>query len=198
MNSNFSFLADMFPGLEKTGNLAEGYLYTDPNTCLYKLGTFAELIVKYMFDMDGLKPPKVDNTHQARLKMLWQKGLLPRDINDIFYVLRKKRNEAVHDTCVYLRDGSSLLQSALRLLDRLPCDFRIFQIPYRQPYKRALNHQENMRVMGRHLPDGSIQPTTHRILYLLSHHVSSMLWNSLLRHIRLVIVLNYPGCIYGT
>ena len=34
MNSNFTFLADMFPEFEKTGSLAEGYLHTDPNTCL--------------------------------------------------------------------------------------------------------------------------------------------------------------------
>ena len=112
MNSNFSFLADMFPELEKTGNLAEGYLYSDPNTCLFKLGTFAELIVKYMFDMDGIAPPKVDNTHQTRLKILWQEGLLPRDINDIFFVLRKKRNAAVHDGYDSFEEAETLLRLA--------------------------------------------------------------------------------------
>ena len=89
MNTNFTFLTEMFPELEKTGSLAEGYLYSDPNTCLFKLGTFAEIMVNYMFDLDNLAPPETDNTHANRLRMLWQAGYLPQDINDIFYVLRK-------------------------------------------------------------------------------------------------------------
>ena len=112
MNSNFSFLSDMFPELEKMGSLAEGYLYSDPNTCLFKLGTFAEIMVNYMFDMDNLTPPVVDNTHSNRLKILWNEGLLPRDINDIFYVLRKKRNDAVHEGYDCFEECKTLLKLA--------------------------------------------------------------------------------------
>ena len=115
MNSNFSFLADMFPELEKIGSLAESYLYSDPNTCIYKLGSFAEILVKYMFDMDNLTPLSTDNTHANRLKILWQEGLLPRDISDIFYVLRKKRNDAVHDGYDSFEECKTLLKLAHNL-----------------------------------------------------------------------------------
>jgi len=68
MNSNFSFLATTFPALEKLGSLAESYLYSDPNSCLYKLGVLAETVVNYMFELDGLTPPAVDNTAANRIK----------------------------------------------------------------------------------------------------------------------------------
>ena len=112
MNTNFTFLTEMFPELEKTGSLAEGYLYSDPNTCLFKLGAFAEIMVNYMFDLDNLEPPETDNTHANRLRTLWQAGYLPQDINDIFYVLRKKRNDAVHLGYDSLEACKTLLQLA--------------------------------------------------------------------------------------
>jgi len=52
--SNFSFMADELPALEKLGVLAEGYLYTDPNSCLYKIGSLAEGIVKQMLEFEGI------------------------------------------------------------------------------------------------------------------------------------------------
>jgi len=45
VSSNFSFLTERFPALEKMGSLAEGYLYSDPNTSLYKMGALTETIV---------------------------------------------------------------------------------------------------------------------------------------------------------
>lgn len=36
--SNFKFLQERFPILANLGNLAEKYLYNDPNSCLIKLG----------------------------------------------------------------------------------------------------------------------------------------------------------------
>ena len=97
VSSNFSFLAERFPVLEKTGSLAEMYLYTDPNTCLYKMGSLAEAIVNCIFEIDGLTPPSGnDNTHANRIKILQKKNMLSKNISDILYVLRINRNEAVH------------------------------------------------------------------------------------------------------
>ena len=45
MASGFSFLRTQFPGLEKTGEFAERYLYSDSNSCLFKLGLLCEDIV---------------------------------------------------------------------------------------------------------------------------------------------------------
>ena len=113
MNSNFSFLEDRFPALEKMGGLAEVYLYSDPNTCIYKMGSLAETVVNYIFELDNLKPPSGnDNTHANRIKILQQKKMLPKDIDNILYVLRIKRNEAVHEGSGSLEDCQTLLQMA--------------------------------------------------------------------------------------
>ena len=98
MGSNFLFLTERFPVLEKMGSLAEIYLYTDANTCLYKMGSLAETVVNYIFEFEDLKPPSGnDNTHANRIKVLQKNNMLSKDISDIFYVLRIKRNEAVHE-----------------------------------------------------------------------------------------------------
>jgi len=98
MSSNFSFLAEKFPVLEKMGGLAEIYLYSDPNACLFKMGSLAETIVNYIFEFDGLEPPPGnDNTHFNRVIILQNNNMISKDISDIFYVLGIKHNEAVHE-----------------------------------------------------------------------------------------------------
>jgi len=42
LNSNFAFLTDRFPALEKLGSLAEGYLYSDPNSSITKMRILSE------------------------------------------------------------------------------------------------------------------------------------------------------------
>ena len=112
MKSNFSFLEKLFPALEKHGSLSESYLYSDPNTCLYKLGIFSETVVNYMFDLDKFTEPTYDNTFANRIKILKREGLLSRDIDDILYHLRKKRNEAVHAGHDSFEDCKTLLKMA--------------------------------------------------------------------------------------
>ncbi|MCL2497373.1 MAG: DEAD/DEAH box helicase family protein [Symbiobacteriaceae bacterium] len=97
MLSNFVFLADDFPVLEKLGGLAESYLYADPNACLYKMGYLAENMVNIMFELNDLKPPSGnDNTQANKLKILLKEKLISKEISDIFYRIRISRNEAVH------------------------------------------------------------------------------------------------------
>lgn len=52
MASNFKFLETEFPVLANFGKLAEQYCYTDPNSCLMKLGMIGETIVNLMFTYD--------------------------------------------------------------------------------------------------------------------------------------------------
>ena len=94
--SNFIFLEQRFPALEKMGSLSESYLYSDPNACLYKMGILAETLVNYMFELDSLKPPK-DNTQANRITALLRDKLIPKEIGDILNKIRKKRNDAVHE-----------------------------------------------------------------------------------------------------
>ena len=96
MKSNFSFLAEKFPVLYQIGILAEKYLYSDANSCLIKLGMLGETIVNLMLKLDGMNPPEIENTHANRIRLLKKEGLLPRDIDDILYVLRTTRNDAIH------------------------------------------------------------------------------------------------------
>ena len=122
-DSNFIFLEEPFPVLEKMGSLAEIYLYTDANACIYKMGSLAETIVNYIFEFDELAPPAGnDNTHANRIKILQKKGMLSPDISDILYVLRIKRNEAVHEgydsyeTCMSLIEMTHTLSVWFMLL----------------------------------------------------------------------------------
>lgn len=114
MNSNFAFLAERFPTLEKLGSLAESYLYSDPNACLYKLGVFSETTVNYMFELDNLEPP-VENTLNNRIKLLKREGMLPHEIDEILYHLRTKRNLAVHEGHDSFDDCMTLLKMAFTL-----------------------------------------------------------------------------------
>lgn len=96
MESNFIFLERAFPILAQIGGTAEEYLYSDPNSCLIKLGLLGETIVNLMIQLDDIKPPSYDNTHANRIKLLKSQGLLPREIDDVLYSLRMARNKAVH------------------------------------------------------------------------------------------------------
>lgn len=87
--SRFNFLSDNWCDLAKLGELAEQYLYSDTNSCFVKMGMLAEHIVEYMLAYDGIAEPEYDNIHANR------NDLLPKEIDNILYVLRKTRNDAV-------------------------------------------------------------------------------------------------------
>ncbi|MDR1802302.1 MAG: type I restriction-modification system endonuclease [Treponema sp.] len=111
MISNFYFLTAQFPVLEKLGTLAESYLYSDPNSCIYKMGAFAETVVNYMYDLDGMPPlPYAENALVNKIRKLKYEGMLPRKIDDILYALRTKRNIAVHEGYDSLEDCKTLLR----------------------------------------------------------------------------------------
>lgn len=94
---NFIFLETYWNNLAKLGNLAEKYVYSDPNTSIIKQGMLSEVMVKYMLAYDGIEEPKDDNTHANRIRLLKKHDLLPEEISNILYILRKDRNDAVHN-----------------------------------------------------------------------------------------------------
>lgn len=96
MSSNFKFLETEFPVLANFGNLAEQYCYTDPNSCLMKLGMIGETIVILMFTYDKIAVP-YDNSAVNRINVLSSEGLLTRNLVDILRALRKVRNKVVHE-----------------------------------------------------------------------------------------------------
>ncbi|MBQ2923151.1 MAG: type I restriction-modification system endonuclease [Tyzzerella sp.] len=96
MKSNFEFLNRYWPALAQIGETAENYLYSDPNACIFKIGLFAERLVQEILVFEHISEPEVDNTHANRIRILKRAGLLPREIDNTLYLLRKTRNSAVH------------------------------------------------------------------------------------------------------
>ena len=115
MKSNFDFLNKYWPALAQIGAVAESYIYSDPNACLYKLGMFGERLVQEIFAYEHIPEPTMDNTHAARIRILKREGLLPRKIDDILYSLRKTRNDAVHSGADSVDDAKTLLHMTYNL-----------------------------------------------------------------------------------
>ena len=116
MKSNFDFLESTFPVLANFGGLAEQYCYTDPNSCLMKLGMIGETIVNLIFSYDRIPLP-YDNTAVVRIDTLLREGLITRDLSDILHALRKARNKAVHENYASVEEGKTLLQMAYSLCE---------------------------------------------------------------------------------
>lgn len=116
MRSNFSFLNAKFPALERFGELAEQYLYSDTNSCLLKLGMIGETIVNLIFTYDGIPLPQ-NNTAAYRIQTLFREGMFSRDLGDILHALRKARNRAAHENYDSLEDAKALLQMAHSLCE---------------------------------------------------------------------------------
>lgn len=91
MKSNFDFLNRYWPALAQIGATAETYVYSDPNACIYKLGMFAERLVQEILVFEHIAEPAVDNTHANRIRILKRAGLLPHEIDNTLYVLRKTK-----------------------------------------------------------------------------------------------------------
>ena len=96
MKTNFDFLGRYWPALSQIGGTAESYLYSDPNACIYKLGMFGERLVAEIFAFENLPLPQYDDSLANRIKVLKYEGLVKGEIDNILYVLRKTRNDAVH------------------------------------------------------------------------------------------------------
>ena len=115
MKSNFEFLNQYWPALAEIGAAAENYLYSDPNACIYKIGMFAERLVNEIMVFEHISAPSVDNTHSNRIRLLKRAGLLPRDIDNTLYLLRKTRNTAVHTGADSVQDAKTLLSLTFNL-----------------------------------------------------------------------------------
>lgn len=113
--SNFDFLQKEWPLVAKLAQSAENYIYDDPNSCLIKLGMLAEYIVTYIVDSNGIIMPEDGNTQADKIRQLKVKQLLPRDIDNILYGLRKARNEAVHASLDSFDRASLMLELAYKL-----------------------------------------------------------------------------------
>jgi type I restriction enzyme R subunit len=111
--SNFVFLESRWKDLAKLGRLAERNVFIDSNTCLYKLGLFGETLIQYMMAYDRIDlPDGYDNTQANRIRVLKRHDMLPKEIDDILFVLRRTRNNATHNNYESIEEAKRLVKLA--------------------------------------------------------------------------------------
>ena len=114
MKSNFEVLEAYWPELAQLGETAETYLYSDPNACIYKLGLLGERVVQNLLAYEKISVAE-ETTHAEKIQIAKRSGLIPQNIDDILYALRKGRNDAVHNAVNSLDRAKTLLRMAHRL-----------------------------------------------------------------------------------
>lgn len=95
MPSNFSFLEQSDSFLYKIAHLAENYLYSDPNTCMFKLRQFSEVMVGEIYQIEHISLPYESN-QANKINHLKREAVIEPIIADMLHQLRLKGNNAVH------------------------------------------------------------------------------------------------------
>ncbi len=95
MTSNFDFMAKYWPDMAQIGKVAQLYLYVDANACIDKIGVLAERVAQEICVFEKIELPE-QVTHADRIRALKYADLLPKRIDDMFYTLRKARNDALY------------------------------------------------------------------------------------------------------
>ena len=93
MKSNFEFLSKYWPNLAQMGKMAELYLHVDANQCISQLCTLAETVAVEICNYEKLALPE-QSTHTDRIRAIKYADLLPKRIDDIFYVLRRAKDKS--------------------------------------------------------------------------------------------------------
>ncbi|WKS94301.1 type I restriction-modification system endonuclease [Riemerella columbina] len=114
MASNFIFLEKDYALLYQIANLSEKYLYSDPNTCMFKLRQFSEMMVNEIYQIEHIPLPM--ESHQAnKINTLRREGMIEPIIADMLHQLRLKGNDAVHSVYASAETAETLLRMAYKL-----------------------------------------------------------------------------------
>lgn len=92
---NFAFLEAHDRRLAILGALAERYFRDDPSTAIVKLRQFAELLAKIIAAHHAVYDEQ--ETFEQTLRRLSYERIIPKEAADVFHVLRKVGNQAVHE-----------------------------------------------------------------------------------------------------
>lgn len=111
---NFQFLRLHDPRLQAYGAAAERYLHDDPNTAIFKLRQFAELLCKTVAARHALYLGERE-TFEETLRRLNLERITPREVADVFHAVRKIGNRAVHEGEGSFKEASSALKFAWQL-----------------------------------------------------------------------------------
>ncbi|MBK1829613.1 DEAD/DEAH box helicase family protein [Verrucomicrobiaceae bacterium R5-34] len=92
---NFEFLRDTYPELADLAGFAENYAHTDQTSCLVKLRTFAEFLVKAVFSRNHIATDIRNNLNDL-LNDPSFKRITPPVVQDKLHLIRIKGNHAAH------------------------------------------------------------------------------------------------------
>jgi type I restriction enzyme R subunit len=95
VTGNFGFLEPHGAQLYRLAAMAERYFQSDPNTCLFKLRQFTELLAQDVAARASLFT-SADEPLIELLGRLSRSGYVPRRALDLFHYLRKAGNAAAH------------------------------------------------------------------------------------------------------
>jgi type I restriction enzyme, R subunit len=109
--SNFDFLAAQDERLARLGALAERYFFDDAPLALFKLRQLGEFIAKDVAARHGLLPSNSVSFGDV-LRTLKVRQLLPREIADLFFHLKRLGNVAVHEDMGTAREALAALKIA--------------------------------------------------------------------------------------
>lgn len=107
MSSNFEFLKACDKAMAQLSRQAESYVYTDPESCLFKLRLMIETMAKRLAQMH--LPELVSEDLAVMLSRLERVGALDRSRADVMHAIRRDGNQAVHG-------GRTPIPTALRRL----------------------------------------------------------------------------------
>lgn len=127
--------------MAQIGKMAELYLYADANACVYKIGMLAERVAQEICSFEKIELSE-QPTHADRIRALKYADLLPKRIDDMFYTLRKARNDAVHMGLDSQERASALLHLVFNLccwLMEVYGDWSFNPPEYHTPQDDALN-----------------------------------------------------------
>lgn len=113
-SSNFNFLEAQDDRLFRLATLAERYFAGDAPTALAKLRSFAETMAKEIAASHALLPPGSPSFDDV-LSQLRRRSILPAQVADIFHLLRRKGNQAVHEEVGTTSDALTALKLARNL-----------------------------------------------------------------------------------
>lgn len=111
--SNFKFLENKWPSLSNLGELAERYLYSDPNSTLIKLRMLCERITKNILVYEKIQDDFLNQ--DSRLETLNSEGIIDYNLLKMLHKIRKAGNLAAHEENNSTTDAKVLLESAYEI-----------------------------------------------------------------------------------
>lgn len=96
-SANFKFLGRHDPLLVRLAGLAELYSASDPNTARFKLRQFGEALLQRVAANAGVVSGG-EVPQFSLIRELSGRGVLPREVAELFHQLRQSGNEAVHES----------------------------------------------------------------------------------------------------